>query len=106
MGRLHDPGTPEDAVVMKQTYDTRLTLYIDGERLGPGGRSTHTVVNPATGEPLGALPLATAADLDRALDAAARGFRLWRNKSADDRAAILAGAARLLRERMEKIAAT
>ena len=36
------------------------------------------MVNPATGATLGELPLATAADLDRALDTAARGYRLWR----------------------------
>jgi succinate-semialdehyde dehydrogenase / glutarate-semialdehyde dehydrogenase len=91
---------------MTGAYQTQLNLFIDGERLGPGGRSTHTVVNPATGEPLGQLPLATPADLDRALDAAARGFRVWRSKTADQRANVLAGAARLLRERIERIATT
>ena len=89
---------------MIRGYDTQLALHIDGERLGSSGRSTHTVVNPATGEPLGQLPLATPADLDRALDAAARGFRIWRAKTADERGNVLAGAARLLRERIEKIA--
>lgn len=89
---------------MSRAYDTVLSMHIDGERLGTSGRSTHTVINPATGEPLGQLPLATPADLDRALDTAARGFRLWRAKTADERAAVLAGAARLLRERSERIA--
>jgi len=89
---------------MSRSYDTVLAMHIDGERLGTSGRSTHTVVNPATGEPLGQLPLATKADLDRALDTAARGYRIWRAKTADERGAVLAGAARLLRERVEKIA--
>src|SRR5262249_54860889 len=106
MGRLHDPGSPEDAVPMTPTYDTRLTLYIDGERIGAAGRSTHTLINPATGEPLGLLPLATPDDLDLAVDTAARGFRIWRGKTADERGAVLAGAARLLRERIDKIATT
>ncbi len=86
------------------SYDIDLSLFIDGERLGSAGRSTHTVINPATGAALGHLPLATAADLDRALDAAARGYRLWRGRGAEERSAVLAGAARLLRERMERIA--
>jgi succinate-semialdehyde dehydrogenase/glutarate-semialdehyde dehydrogenase len=90
---------------MTRSYDAQLALFIDGERVGPDGRSTHTVINPATGEPLGLLPLATPADLDRALDTAARGFRIWRAKTADERANVLAGAARLLRERSERIAA-
>ncbi|HWW65645.1 MAG TPA: NAD-dependent succinate-semialdehyde dehydrogenase [Sphingomonadaceae bacterium] len=89
---------------MAQGYDTELKLFIDGEWIGAEGRETHKVVNPATGETLGELPLATAADLDRALDAAARGYRIWRAKSADERGAVLAGAARLLRERADRIA--
>jgi succinate-semialdehyde dehydrogenase/glutarate-semialdehyde dehydrogenase len=91
---------------MAGAYQRQLNLFIDGERVGPGGRSTHTVVNPANGEPLGQLPLATPADLDRALETAARGFRIWRAKTADERGNVLAGAARLLRERIERIATT
>jgi len=89
---------------MAKGYDTELKLFIDGEWIGAEGRDTHEVINPATGEVLGELPLATPADLDRALDAAARGYRIWRAKSAAERGNVLAGAARLLRERMEKIA--
>ena len=89
---------------MSHLYDARLALFIDGERLGPSGRSTHPVINPATGETLAELPLATQADLDRALDTAARGFRLWRNTPADERGKVLAGAARLMRERADRIA--
>ncbi|HWL46823.1 MAG TPA: aldehyde dehydrogenase family protein, partial [Sphingomonadaceae bacterium] len=90
---------------MAQRYDTELKLFIDGEWIGADGRDTHRVVNPATGETLGELPLATAADLDRALDTAARGYKLWRATPADARGAVLAGAARLLRERADRIAA-
>jgi succinate-semialdehyde dehydrogenase / glutarate-semialdehyde dehydrogenase len=83
---------------------TDLKLFIDGERLGTAGRAAHRVINPATGETLSELPLATAADLDRALDAAARGYKKWRAASAAERGNVLAGAARLLRERIDKIA--
>jgi succinate-semialdehyde dehydrogenase/glutarate-semialdehyde dehydrogenase len=81
-----------------------LYMAIDGERVTAGSRRTHKVLNPATGETLAELPLADAADLDRALDAAARGFKQWRNTPAAQRAAVLDGAARLLDERAEKIA--
>jgi succinate-semialdehyde dehydrogenase/glutarate-semialdehyde dehydrogenase len=85
-------------------YETSLGLYIDGTWHSGEGRAVHAVVNPASGEVLAELPLATTADLDAALDAAARGYPLWRATSVDEKAAVLAGAARLMRERTERIA--
>jgi succinate-semialdehyde dehydrogenase/glutarate-semialdehyde dehydrogenase len=82
----------------------QLHMIIDGEKIPVGHRRTHMVVNPATGAALGALPLADAADLDRALQTAQRGFRLWRDAPAQQRAAVLSGAARLMLERLEDIA--
>lgn len=82
-----------------------LRLHIDGEWIDIGSRRTHRVVNPATGAALGELPLADAADLDRALQAADAAFRRWRHSTADERGAVLSGAARLLRERADQIAA-
>ena len=81
-----------------------LHMIIDGEQVSGGNRRTFTVVNPATGEPLGELPLADPADLDRALEVAARGFQIWRSTPAAQRAAVLQGAARLMAERQEDIA--
>ncbi|MDE2302522.1 MAG: NAD-dependent succinate-semialdehyde dehydrogenase [Sphingomonadales bacterium] len=82
----------------------QLTMLIAGEAVGAAGRRSHAVVNPATGASLGELPLADAADLDRALAAAAAGFRRWRDTPAAKRAQVLLGAAALLRERQEDIA--
>lgn len=81
-----------------------LHMIIDGARLSGGGRRTHAVVNPATGETLADLPLADAADLDRALETAQRGFKIWRNSTPQQRAAVLQGAARLMLERQEDLA--
>jgi succinate-semialdehyde dehydrogenase / glutarate-semialdehyde dehydrogenase len=81
-----------------------LHMIIDGERVSGGGRRTHTVVNPAIGEAIGELPLADPADLDRALEVAAKGFAIWREAPAAQRAGVLQGAARLLLERQEAIA--
>ena len=83
-----------------------LYMIIDGERVDGGSRRTHAVVNPATGEVIGQLPLADPADLDRALAVAAEGFRIWRDSTAQQRAAVLQGAARLMLERQEDIART
>ncbi|MBU0555513.1 MAG: NAD-dependent succinate-semialdehyde dehydrogenase [Alphaproteobacteria bacterium] len=81
-----------------------LHMIIDGEAVTGGDRRTQTIVNPATGETLGELPLANAADLDRALETAQRGFLRWRESTAQERAAVLSGAARLLMERQETLA--
>ena len=80
------------------------TSSIDGEWLPVGNRSLRPVINPATGEVIGELPEVTAADLDRALEAADRGFRTWRGVHVDDRAAILRKAADILRTRVDQIA--
>lgn len=81
-----------------------LHMIIDGRRVSGGGRRTHAVVNPATSETIGELPLAEAADLDRALEVAAQGFRIWRKSTPQQRAAVLQGAARLMLERQEDLA--
>ena len=81
-----------------------LHLLIDGEQVSGGGRESEDVINPATEEVLGSLPHASSDDLDRALDAAQRGFREWKNTSADKRAHVLTKAAGLMRERTGEIA--
>jgi succinate-semialdehyde dehydrogenase/glutarate-semialdehyde dehydrogenase len=79
-------------------------LFIGGERLSAEGRDTRPVINPATGETLAETPMASKADLDHALEAAAKGFAAWRSVSAYDRCHIMKRAADLIRERTEEIA--
>ncbi|MBD3729401.1 MAG: NAD-dependent succinate-semialdehyde dehydrogenase [Sphingomonadales bacterium] len=81
-----------------------LHMIIDGEKISGGGRRSFEVVNPATGETIGALPLAEPADLDRALEVAAEGFRIWRKSTPQQRAKVLNGAAQLMLERQEDLA--
>ncbi|MGB3378086.1 NAD-dependent succinate-semialdehyde dehydrogenase [Allopontixanthobacter sediminis] len=81
-----------------------LHMLIGGRQISGDGRDTDEVIDPATGEVLGKLPLASSSDLDAALDNAAKGFRTWRTTPADKRAAALTGAAKLLRERAGDIA--
>ncbi len=82
-----------------------LELYIAGEWRGAQGRDTQAVLNPATGESLGALPLSTAQDLADALEAAERGFAAWRATAPEARAAVLNKTAALIRERADTLAA-
>jgi len=62
------------------------------------------VRNPATGQVIGTVAHAGIADLDRALAAAHRGFKVWRDMSVYDRADIMRRAATLLRQRVDDIA--
>ncbi|HJQ55778.1 MAG TPA: NAD-dependent succinate-semialdehyde dehydrogenase [Vineibacter sp.] len=82
--------------------DTR--LLINGEWCDAASGKTLDVINPATGKPIGKVAHAGIADLDRALEAAQRGFLAWRKIPANERAATMRKAAGLLRERAPEIA--
>lgn len=82
-----------------------LHLFIAGEWIPAAERETLAVTDPATGRVIGALPMATKADLDRALAAAESGFREWRKVSAFERGKVLRRAADLLRDGMDIFAA-
>ena len=81
-----------------------LELFIDGQWLNGDGRAGEDVINPATEKPLARLPHASAADLDRALEAAKKGFAIWRAVFAYERAKVMRKAADLMRERHDAIA--
>ena len=89
---------------MTATYDADLQLFIDGAWRSGEGREARPVYNPATAGAIAELPVATAADLDEALAAAARGWPVWRAKTPDERAALMRKAAGLIRERVDHIA--
>jgi succinate-semialdehyde dehydrogenase/glutarate-semialdehyde dehydrogenase len=82
----------------------QLQLYIDGAWSNGNDRKGEDVLNPATEKPLAHLPHASTADLDRAVEAAKKGFAVWRTTSSYDRARILRKAADLMRERHDTIA--
>jgi succinate-semialdehyde dehydrogenase/glutarate-semialdehyde dehydrogenase len=69
------------------------------------GSSVHTpILNPADETAVGQLPHANTSDLDEALVAAERGFAAWRRVPPIQREKIMLEAARLLRERADRIA--
>ncbi|HEY1796050.1 MAG TPA: NAD-dependent succinate-semialdehyde dehydrogenase [Stellaceae bacterium] len=79
-------------------------LFIDGQWTKAAGGRSIPVVNPATGDEIGTVAHADKSDLDRALDAADKGFRVWRKVSAFDRSKVMRKAANILRERADAIA--
>ncbi len=69
---------------MSGLYDA-YGLFIDGAwRAGSGGVAD--VMSPVTELPVGTVATASAADTEEAIAAAARGFAVWRRKSAFERA--------------------
>ena len=82
--------------------DTR--LLINNEWCDAASGKTIEVINPATGKPIGKVAHAGIADLDRALEAAQKGFAAWRKIPANERANTMRKAAALVRERASDIA--
>jgi succinate-semialdehyde dehydrogenase/glutarate-semialdehyde dehydrogenase len=79
-------------------------MLVDGRWTRGSGRETRPVENPATGKILTELPVATAEDLDEAIDAARRAFPGWRRTSPVERSRVLREGARLIRERADDVA--
>ncbi len=79
-------------------------LLIEGQWQDAADGRTLPVYNPATGAEIGRVAHAGIVDLDRALEAAQRGFEVWRDRPAIERQKIMRGAAALLRERCDHIA--
>ena len=81
-----------------------LYQWIDGQKLSGEGRETSNVLNPFDGSVLGAMPHASAADLQAALESSERAFKVWRAVPAWERAGIILKATELLRERVDQLA--
>lgn len=86
-----------------QTYPD-VKLLINGEWRDAIGGETIPVIDPATEEVIGKIAHARKADLDLALEAANKGFKVWRDTSPLDRSKLMRKAADILRSRVEDIA--
>ncbi len=74
---------------LQDTSLLRQQCYIDGQWVDADSKRALDVVNPASGEKLGTVPNAGAAETRRAIEAAARAFPAWAARTAKDRGAIL-----------------
>jgi betaine-aldehyde dehydrogenase len=79
-------------------------LYIDGQWQASADGQTFETINPSTGERLGEVPLAGAADVDRAVAAARRAFGQWSRVPLRERARALERLARRIREEADALA--
>ena len=86
-----------------QTFDQ---LYLDGRWVDPIGTGTIDVINASTEEVMGRIPEGVAADVDRAVDAAAAAFDAWSSTSPAERAAFVQAISDGIAARSEEIATT
>jgi succinate-semialdehyde dehydrogenase / glutarate-semialdehyde dehydrogenase len=83
-----DTSTPT-GVALKDPKLFRQACYIDGAWVTARAGATISVDNPATGEAVGVVPKLGAPETRQAIDAAARAFPAWRQKTARERAAVM-----------------
>ncbi len=67
----------------------RQQAYIDGRWCDADSGKTAEVINPATGEKLGTIPMAGVAETRRAIEAGRIAQKAWAAKTAKERAAVL-----------------
>jgi succinate-semialdehyde dehydrogenase/glutarate-semialdehyde dehydrogenase len=82
----------------------QLRMYIAGHWLNGGSAGERDVVNPATEEVLGRLPLAGAQELAASLEAAQSGFAVWSAMPPIERFHIMHRAAEILRAQTDEAA--
>ncbi len=82
----------------------RRQCYIDGKWADADDGATIAVDNPATGEELGSVPKAGAAETRRAIEAAARAFDDWRALAAGERSRLLRRWFELMMENQDDLA--
>ena len=80
-------------------------LYIDGQYVPAAAGKTFQTINPANGEVLAEVHEAAQADVDRAVESARKGQKIWAAMTAMERSRILRRAVDILRERNDELAA-
>jgi malonate-semialdehyde dehydrogenase (acetylating) / methylmalonate-semialdehyde dehydrogenase len=65
--------------------EAKVPHYIDGQWVESNAREWSEIFNPATGESLGKVPISDAAEVTKAIDAAAAAFPAWRRTPPEDR---------------------
>ena len=89
--------------VAEQILDKQWGLIIGGKVVAASGDAVYEDTSPVDGRRLGDVPLASAADAARAVDAAKQALPGWRATPVAERSIILAEATRVLREHAEEL---
>jgi malonate-semialdehyde dehydrogenase (acetylating)/methylmalonate-semialdehyde dehydrogenase len=81
----------------------KLKLYINGSWVDSSSELLHSDTNPATGEEIAQVPVATKEEAREAVEAAQRGFEQWRDVGLRERGKILFDIRQRLEERFEEL---
>lgn len=79
-------------------------LYIHGEYVDATSQTTFETINPATGEVLAVVQSASLDDINKAVESAKQGQKIWASMTATERSRILLKAVAILRERNDELA--
>ncbi len=83
--------------------ETKIPHYINGQWVESNAHEWSDVLNPATGEVLGRVPISDAAEVTLAIEAAAAAFPAWRRTPPEDRIQPLFKLKQLLEEHVGDI---
>ena len=82
----------------------RDSLYINGKWVQATGEGSIEVINPATEEIIGSVPVGSQSDVDAAVTAARKAFPAWSATSTEDRIAVLNQLSSAIKENTEELA--
>ena len=85
---------------------TTVRNYVNGKWQASTAAEHRDIINPATNEVIGQVPLSSAAEVDAAVQAAARAFPEWRRTPPEDRIQYLFKLKNLLEEHFDELART
>jgi betaine-aldehyde dehydrogenase len=83
----------------------RLANYIGGEYIAPTSGKYVELLSPVTGLPFAEMPISNGADIDAAVQSAARAFESWRRTTPSERSGYLLKIADAIEARAEEIVA-
>ncbi len=90
---------------MTKNFEDNVTNYVGGAWRASTSDARVSVSNPATGEPLGSVPIGTASDVDAAVAAAKAAFPAWRETPPAVRARHLFDLRNLMEKHFDELAA-
>jgi acyl-CoA reductase-like NAD-dependent aldehyde dehydrogenase len=82
----------------------RYQMFVGGKKIDAADGEMQSVINPATGETIAAVPRGSERDVDRAVDAAEKAFESWGQLSPGERSLPLLRLADRLEEHGEELA--
>jgi aldehyde dehydrogenase len=98
--RYAHPGTAGSILTLKPKYGN----YINGEFVAPVDGVYFTNPSPVTGQPIGEFPRSSAADVEKALDAAHAAAEAWGDTSVTARSNVLLKIADRIEQNLELLA--